>query len=354
MPKRAALGVTICVISSLFSASLHAQNRTNADESIDAMRGNPAIGQNDQQRIRDWVALVVAELAATPENQRDRAGVTFRKAFQAQVTNATNSQAFRSQFVAQTAAVAATHFADANVDPTVARWLARALLDMNAIESVPGLLAGLASKVRDARYLSARAIVLQHRTIAADSARLPNVILALRKAGVAETNPVVVSRIYRALAFSGQASAVIEAYLAIFDTRLAERRKSNTCDGAELEAFLYFSSAATLNSLSQPQKTQLVGRVAVFLRLDAARYENTTLGFVETDMLERSLVETEAILKAATNASDGGNITDLFKNQGRAGMDLIPAEAAKWVGNAAAKSQGALSVAPWSVPIGAP
>jgi len=94
-----------------------------------------------------------------------------------------------------------------------------------------------------------------------------------------------------------------------------------------------------------------VARVAVFLRLDAARYNNTSLGYVETDMWERSLVQAEVILKAATN---GGNITGILNSQGRAGMDLIPAEAAKWVGDAATKSQGTLSSPPWSVPVGAP
>ncbi len=354
MPKRAALGVTICLVSSLLSPAVRAQNRASADASVNAMRGLPSISQNDQQRIRDWVGLVVGELAAAKADVQNQASATFRQTISSQATNPGNGQAFRSQFASETAKVAATHFADASAAPIVVVSLARALLDMNAIESVPGLMAGLACKVDAARYLSARAIILQQRAIAADSAQFPLVIQALQIAGAAETSPIVSSRIYRALAFSGQATAVLDAYLAIFDTRLGKRRTSNTNDGAETEALLYFSDPATLGSLNQVQKTQLVARVAILLRLDADRYNNALLEFVEIDNLERSLVEAETILNGATKVTNGGDITNLLNSQGRTAKDLIPAEAAKWVGDATATSQGALNATPWSVPVGAP
>jgi len=354
MLKRVALGVAICTILLNQTVSVNAQDRKSADASIDTMRTLPTISQNDQQRIRNWIALVVGELASAPANEREKAGKTFRATFLSQLNHSGNGQAFRSQFITQTAAVAAAHFADSNDDPTVSMWLARVLLDMNAPESVAGLIAGLTSKVDATRYLCARGLILQQRAISPDNAQLPKVIKALRDAGVVETSPIVLSRIYRALAFPGQAAAVLDSYLKILDRRLSDRRALNTADGAEIEAFLYFSDAGTFNALNPAQKTQLIGRIAVFFRLDAARFNNPGLGFVEIDTLERLLVEEEAIFKIATNAKDGGDIARMLDQQGRFAMDQIPAEAAKWVGNAEAKSKGVLNAAPWNVPVGAP
>lgn len=354
MQKRAALGVTVCLASLLQSQPVSAQDRASADAAIDSMRRETSVGQSDQQRIRAWVAIVIEELKAAPADQRIRASVAFRDMFRSQLNNTNNTPGFRSQLVAQTSAVATTHFTDPNITPTLAAALARVLLDMDAIESVPGLMAGLACKVDAARHLAVRAIILQQRAIAADNARLPGVIQSLQTAGVTESSSVVLSRIYKALAFPGQSANVIDAYLAILDKRLTNRRASNVADGAELEALLYFSDAAALNALNQSQKAQLVARVAVLLRLDAARYDNALLAFGEIDILERSLVQSEELLKAATNAANGGDVAGILNQAGRTGMATIPAEAAKWVGDAAAGSSGALNAAPWNVPVGAP
>ncbi len=354
MPKRAALGVTICVISSLLSSSALAQDRKSTDAAIDAMRENSSISRNDKQRIRDWIERAIDELAATPEGKQALEGTAFCHMCKSQSRHPRNDPAFRTEFLTQVASVAAAQFADPDVDPNVAASLARILLDENATEAIPGLIAGLACKVDAARYLSARGIIGQQAAIAADSEQFSKVIKALQTAGVSETSSIVSSRIYRALAFPGQATDVLDAYLAIFDKRLTKRRTSNISDGAETEAFFYFSETETLGSLNQEQKTKLVTRVAVFFRLDAERFNNELLDFVEIDNVERSLVQAELLLKTATNASDGGNITKLLEKQGRSGMDLVPLEAAKWVGNAETKSQGPLNAAPWNVPVGAP
>ena len=117
----------------------------------------------------------------------------------------------------------------------------------------------------------------------------------------------------------------------------------------------FFRLRAVINTLSQPQKTQLVGSLAVLLRSDAQRYgEEKLKDFYEKDALERRLHGIEAILVTVVGGGNGGRIRAEIEAAGHEQRAQILKEAYKWVGDAAAQTSGALNAAPWNVPIGAP
>jgi len=344
------LGVPLLLIG-----SVRAQDATPEDETINTIRTLPQINLADQRRIADWVEVQAVKLAATPDAERQAAAVAFRKTFRTQFENPANSPPFKTQLSAQTATIAAAQFDNAKLDQWVAYALTRVLVDMGGIETLPGLFAGLKSKHEPARYLCADGLSAQKTAIAADKAKLDEEVQVLRVAGLAESSPIVLGRIYLALAHPTQVPAVLDAYLAIFEKRLTDRRVGAvTADGAEVEAFEFFRTPSVLAVLNQNQREQLARPLAVFLRLDAERYNTTGLDFYEVDRLERMMDSVEAILIELVGAGKGGKIRDEIAAGGQDRRAEVLAEAYKWVGHPQSKEPGALNVAPWNVAVGAP
>jgi hypothetical protein len=147
----------------------------------------------------------------------------------------------------------------------------------------------------------------------------------------------------------------LDAYLAIFEKRLTDRRGGAViADGAEVEAFEFFRTPSVLAVLNQNQREQLARPLAVFLRLDAERYNTTGLDFYEVDRLERMMDSVEAILIELVGAGKGGKIRDEIAAGGQDRRAEVLTEAYKWVGHPQSKEPGALNAAPWNVAVGAP
>lgn len=359
MPNRAAYCVVWSLLASLLVVgSALAQDTTPEDDTINTIRQLAQISVSDQRRIGDWVQMQVDKLAATPDSDRQAASVALRKKFKGQYENQANTPPFRAQLAAQTATVAAAQFGNPKLDPWVAFALPRVLVDMDRdrVETLPGLVAGLRSRHEAARYLCAEGLSAPKAAIAADKAKLDEAVDALKKAALAETSPIVLGRIYLALAHGNQVPAVLDAYLAIFDKRLGDRRGGAVAaDGAEVEAFEFFRSAGVLAALNAEQKAQLTSRLAVFLRLDAERYKTTGLDFYELDRLERMMDSVEAIFAELVGAAGkGGKIREELAAGGQDRRAEVLAEAYKWVGHPQSKESGALNSPPSNVPIGAP
>ncbi len=312
------------------------------------MRHRADIGPNDQGRIARWVGIQV-------ENFADFSA--FRDRLTQQYEHTNNSEQFRVQLTAQIAQVAAQQFAKPNLEGEIAYSLAYVLTDMNRLETLPGLLAGLKSPDARARYLCAKALAANKRLIAADKANLDKTVQALVTAGLVEADGVVLGRIYDALAYPGQAATVLGNYLQLFDKRLAHRRKATVIvDGAEWYAYEFFRAPGALNALNAQQKAQLAARLSVFLRMDAERYSTSELGFDEIDNIERLLDGVEAILSDAqmVGPGKGGKMRDALSVGGHGNRQTLLQEAYRWVGDPKDNTPGALSEAPWSVPVGAP
>ncbi|MEK7756999.1 MAG: hypothetical protein AAB385_07290, partial [Planctomycetota bacterium] len=240
------LGVPLLLVGPVL-----AQDATPEDETINTIRQLPQISPADQRRIADWVQIQVDKLATTPDAARPAAAVAFRKTFKTQYQNPTNSPPFKAQLATQTATIAAAQLGNAKLDQWVAYALARVLVDMGGVETSAGLFAGLKSKHEPARYLCAEGLSAQKTAIAADKGKLDEMVQALKAAGMSESSPIVLGRIYLALAHATQVPAVLDAYLAIFEKRLTDRRGGAvTADGAEVEAFEFFRTPSILAALN--------------------------------------------------------------------------------------------------------
>lgn len=343
MKRSTVLGaLLVCVTGMCGGAVASAQNPET--QTIDAFRTRSDIGTGDQDRIARWIQYEVNNFSSFTE---------FRGRFAEQYNHAGNSSQFKLQFASQSANVAGQSFGNASLSGDVAHAMAQALVDMNRIETHPGLVTGLGSSDNRARYLSAKGLVTLQRAIGADNSLFQQTVTALRDAGLKESSGVVLGRIYGALSYQTKLDVVFDTFVQLFDVRLAHRRQPGvTGDGAELYAFEFFRAASVRNTLSQTQKEQLVQRLAVFLRLDAERYDTTNLSFNEVDRLERLLDAAEEVL--AGLAGNGGAIRDAMAGGGYASRGQVRAEAYRWVGDPTANTPGALSQAPWNVPGGAP
>lgn len=339
------LGLSLCAAVALGQAD-------PSDEVIEQIRTLQTINTADQQRIGEWVQARVAQLAGTPAKDRAAALPGFLARFQTQATNSGNSAAFKTQFAMQCAQVASTEFAKADLDPTLAWGLAQVLYDLNTADVFPGLLSGLGAKAEVARFISARALTVQREVIARDKPRQNEMITALQTAGTNESSGVVLGHIYRALAFSAPTPESVAAFFAIFDKRLTYRRGAVAADGAEIEAFEYFRLSGTLGGLSEPQKAELVKRVAVFLRLDAERYNTELMDPNEVPKIELLMEAAEGVLVAVAGGKTA--LADELAKGGLARRADVLSAAYKLFGDPTTKTAGSLNAAPWNVPLGAP
>jgi hypothetical protein len=330
---------------------------TPADDLIDTIRPRSDIGVSDQQRIAEWVEGRVNEFAGFE---------AFTERIKTCYEHPSNAQPFRTQLCIQTARVAAAQFARADLNRDVAHALAQILIDMNRVEAFPGVVAGLKSTDVRARYLCAKGLGSLQRAISGDQATFDQAVEALRVAGLAESDPVVLGRIYQALAYPSRVGDVFESYLNLLDKRLQDRRGAAVkADGAEIFAYEFFRTPAVVAGLDQGQKAQLVGRLAVFLRLDAQRYNDPTiappqdkempdLNFDERDRIERMLDAVEELLESIVGAGRGGSIREALSAGAYDERQAVLREAYRWVGDPEANEPGALNEAPWNVAVGAP
>lgn len=351
-PRRTApLGGFVFLVVALAAARSFGQAAAPDTAVIDTIRTETQISESDQRRIGDWVEGQVAALKGIPEAQRGDAAIKFRDLMRAQYENPSNTPAFKEQFAAKLAAALAAQVA--SLDPITGRALAKVMLDSNRPELVPAYLAALKSKDAGVRMLGAAALAGQRVAIAADKAKLDQVVAAIRDVGAAETNGVVLSRMYYALSVPpAQAPSVFDAFMAIFEKRLEKKRQGGTaCDGAEVMAFEFFRTPGVLAALSQPQKEQIVRAVGEFMRYDAQRYDKS-LPFQELDRLQRELDGAEEIISSIASGVKGGDVRGALASG--AGGDQISQQVQLWVGDPKTKQPGALNAAPWNVPLGAP
>lgn len=338
-----------CLLLTLRPGPSHGQEVDLEDQTINTIRSLATIGPNDQRRIGEWVQAQVHKFNGFR---------AFRKKFQDQYNHANNSQLFPLHLAARTAAVAVRQAAKPGLNAEVARALAQVLLDMNHPETFSGLIALLTFPDAATRYLCATGLFAprQKRSIVADKSKLDQALTALRAAGLAETDPIALGRIYEALSYPAQAVDLLDIYLSLFDKRLALRRgPASIADGAERYAFAFFREQGVVGVLNAGQKSQLVERLAVFLRLDAERYNTPQLGFREIDRIERTLwIVEETLSDPALVGDKGGKIRKALSAGGYDNRSAVLQQAYRWVGDPHTNERGALNDAPWNVSLGAP
>lgn len=311
-------------------------------------RGAATVSPEQKTRIGAWLGekLAKVEQGRTPEAAR-----SFLTEVDAEWRNSANSLAFVDAMAEQTANLAKAQFAKPDLDGTVGMALAVALSDMNSKEAWPAFLVGLESPLQSVRYVSARGLVARMKDFSGDAKQRAEVIAAVKKAAVKETNGFILQHMYKAIAFPALDPEAFGTFLAVFDARLQVRRAgAQAVDPGEIEAFDYFAQPAILGALDQAKKVELASRLAVFLRMHAQRFGAGNVGSEEFFFIGAGLSANETILSAIV-VSGGGNIQGVL---GAGAGAAVMQEAVRWVGDAATQTKGVLNDAPWSVPIGAP
>jgi hypothetical protein len=369
--KRVGAAVALLAVLTVYRPAVRAQTAVQADQALDQIRLLQSITPVDQRQLRDWITAEVSTLKSQPASDRPNgfnqaAFNAFRQRFLQQFGNTSNTPAFKTEFASQTAAAAAVELGGGNLSLTAAAALTRVLMDFGTIETLPALLQALESKHSVARYLAAAALAELKGPLSGDAARLNQVVAAIGAAGADETSAGALRRMYEALAYHQQVGAVFDAYIAIFDARLTFRRgPAAKIDGAEYPAFDLFADPAVLGALTQPQKVELVRRLAVFMRMDAERYNDAAIappadptapdpGFYEREWGENQVWLIEEILEAIVGQGKGGHVRDQFSSGGYANRAQVLQETYRWIGDPEGNAPGALNGAPWDVPVGAP
>ncbi|MFQ5463000.1 MAG: hypothetical protein ACE5E5_10285 [Phycisphaerae bacterium] len=353
----------LVVVSSMGGGTARAQ--TPDDDVIDKIRGLASIPTPDQDRVDRWLRAKVEGIRRSGQPIPAEGFATVFADFKSNFQRSGDSDEFNALLASKLAEIAAAELSQGEASPVLAFALPRMMVELNRMETVPGLLGGLKAKSAVARLICAQGLAKLRSAIAASGEQLPDVVAALRAAGLAEQEPVVLARIYLALAYPANSVDVESAYLDIFDKRLAFRRgPAELADGAEVEAFEYFRTSGVLDQLNEEQQAALVKRLAVFLRLDAQRYNDGRLAppkdgnsvdfaFSERDVLERMLIANEAILARVTKSSNRTITTELGGGGWKRRQAVLNA-AYGWIGDPVTSTTGVLNAAPFGVELGAP
>lgn len=365
-------GLMVFIITlGVITPELRAQNRNPENATIDGIRVLTTIGNLDQERIRRWIQFEVDQLTDLPKNNGSdgfhAAGFkTFLRRFLRQKNDTGNTNAFLTQLSTQTAAVATQTFQQAGGSITAIRSLARAIFELSTPETLAGSLVGIQTADNASRFLCAKIITNLRSTISQNQGTQNQVMQTLQNAGMAETDPIVLGQIYTALKIGNDNSSLLNAYEKIFDQRLKKRKAQMVkVDGAEMHAFDILRQPTVVNAMNANQKSSLAQRLAVFMRLDAQRYNDPMIAppteagqpdfnFRERDVIERRLDAVEDILTAIAGSNKGGKVRNVLANEGFDGRGNILNEVHKWIGNAQANTRGVLNNAPWNVRVGAP
>lgn len=326
---------------------------TPQDIAIDAVRTRSEIPENDPS-IDGWITYRLeklrAEVGIPPQGSEPTPSEQFVNAFRTESAHAQNSNSFKQRLAEQTARRFASELqSNAELDPRVAEAFARALLAMENVAAMNGLVAGLRAKSYPAvRYLSAKALAALIPAIQADQGLTASTLQVLKSAGAEETSPAVLQQIYEAMYYRERLNVAVPAILDLMEAQLKLRANAPAGSAAEepVIAFLKREIAGIQD------RNRLVGILAAHLRLDVERYLSPNVSPAEKDDLERIIDAVEGLLaQIVSPTSPAPNVRDAMKkpeNQNAA----MPVELAKWIGSE--QSRGVLNDPPWNVPVGAP
>lgn len=318
------------------------------DPQLEELRVRAPSGANDDATIDKWLGGLVATL--NKEASSDQARQSFLSTLRAVHSATDTTQAFNERLAGRAAELFKTELQKgAALETATANVLTRALIEMDDVRTVPGLLAALPFPADQVRYLGARGLQGLRDRIPGDPNLQSVTLAALQAAGEQESSAVVVARIYLALSYDDTRSDGIDAMTAVLESRVNRYRNAGSlADEAEAVALEYLATRA---QLPQGQVVKLVGVLAVLLRLDVERYSGQELLPNEQTAIELRIFSCEALLERLVRppAARAGDIRGLM--QSGSGGAVVQLELLKWIGSEG--NRGVLNVAPWNVPLGA-
>ncbi len=321
------------------------------DPKLEELRVRAPSGDNDNRTIDDWIKRELGKLGpGMPASSTSGLRSELRRIRTDPSTHAACSAALSTRL----GVVAAEELADgAKLGPVAATELVWAMIDVDDPSTEAGLAAALKHPRMEVRYLAAVGLRRLRDRIAsaADPSKKAAYISVIREAGVAETNGVIVERLYDALAFPTVTDASFDAIVAILDARLKRYQDgAPLIDDAEPTLIEYCAHA----TFTQVQTAKIVRRLAVLLRLDVERMANDHLVPAERDALERRIIICEELLKQWVRpaAGEGGNLQREIAVGGATVGPVLKLELINWIGSP--QSPGVLNASPWNVPVAAP
>lgn len=305
---------------------------------------------SERNRVRAWVDERVAALGrAKRPNDQKRARDDLIKPFEAEGATAQ----FRDLYGRECGRALAPLVG--GPDFNFAHPLALLLLRMPVVGTADALLSAIQSPHAAVRYQAAKGLRALHAVLS-DPAEYGPVLDALSQAGIAESEPIVVEAIYRAIDFSDVkgftgADAVARALIPILRSRFLQLETRSRHEVADIPAFQ--AIASVFPKTTEPDlRHQVAWTLARFLRHYSRRY--TELGvtgggaslLAPIDACERAL---EAVAKSAEGSPPP---RDRVAAQIRAKADhsKVLAALAGWIGEG--DKSGTLNGAPWNLPRG--
>jgi len=313
----------------------------------DLRKRNPA-GDNDARIINDWLAAEFAKITGDSPAEPGR----FRDIIQKVRNDAATTVTFRTELAARLGPFARDKLADANLARPAAEESLRTLIDVDDPRMMPGLVNALRHSTQLIRYLGVKGLQEIRDQLTDNDAK--EYVAALQQAGTAETNGIIVERIYMALSFPNPDAAVIDAFDAILAARVDRHRQGAVLiDNAEPTALNYLAAARLDNN----QTRRLVQRLAVLLRLDV---EDVVRGLGgggflpdQREGIERRICTVEEYFRQTVRPVQGQG-GDICRKLGDNPVlpDALKFELNNWIGTT--ETAAVLSDNPWNVPRGAP
>ncbi len=320
-----------------------------AQAQLDQIRSSNTLTADQKAQIGTWLGEQLRRVESAPAEQKSDAVTGFLTAVEKERLNRESSLAFLEAIAEQGSRIATEKFKTPEVDGMAGFALLQAMSEFGRPQAIPGFIAGLAAAPQSIRYVAARTLAANVGTTAADAKLKADVLAAVRKAGVEETNGFILQHMYGAISFPTMDAETFATFLAIFDARIERRRAGvQRVDLGEISAFEYLARQPIASAMNAAQRSELAGRLAVFLRSHAERLGAANLGEDERHYVAISLIRNEELLKAL-GVTGGGNVGNVVPDPGP-----VLSEAFRWVGNPATQASGALNAAPWNVPLGAP
>lgn len=334
----------------LLASTVAAQSVTD-DPVLDELRRRAPSGAADEKIIDDFLAAQITKLTA--KDASPATGQAFRDLLKRVREASDTTQGFRDVLATRLGLASKAEFDKSQaLSASAAETLVHAMLDARDKRTAQGFAAALAHPDAAIRYLGAKGLqVVRDTLVATPDNEIKPIVEKLQPAGVAETNAVVVDRIYLALSFTQPAPEAFEAQAAILEARVDRYRKTGVMnDTAEVTLLNYLTRVQVP---SAPAAT-IVRHAATLLRLDVERFAalnapGASAG--EADAIAGRIDACERFIKKVTGLS-GGDIGRKMQSGDVAAAVQMKLELLGWIGSA--QEDGALTAAPWSVPRGAP
>jgi hypothetical protein len=304
----------------------------------------------DRQRVQDWCQQRIKQLLASKEPLKD--GPAFISEINGHIQAADATPAFKTGVVEALAAGLAAQYKPATDTANPASALTTVLLlTFLKNHDSPGAAACYKQAIKDAApsvRLVAGEGLLRSKMSAQDwDALLPE----LQKQGIAETEPVVMDRIYRVLTMNGGPAVdkLIPVLMAILDARLTRfEQKWEYPVVADANVVVWLGGKYAQISNNQT-KSDIVRRTARLLADAVYNYTQTEAGRDQRQQLERVVLLAERQLKVMAKPAAGQAQPDVTTAMTDGGADRnlkMEKEIGAWIGTA--QVAGILNAAPFS------